>query len=188
MNQEIWKDIPNYKGLYQASNLGRIKSLERKVKSKNNSFRTEKEKILSLAINGSNYLNITLCKFGKNKQRTVHQLVAEAFLGHSPNGYKVVVNHINFIKTDNRVENLELITARQNTNLRHVPSTSKYVGVSWNKKLKKWSSYIIINNKKKHLGYFINEIEAHEAYKMALKGVVLDFPSIENMDKNNFDN
>jgi hypothetical protein len=156
---EIWKTIKGYEN-YQISNLGNVKSL--------NYRRTNKEKTLILRKNTHGYKVCYLYINGFSKTKQVHQLVAIAFLNHTPCGYKLVVNHINFIKTDNRVENLEIVTSRENTNLKHIKSTSNYVGVFWDKNYKKWTSKIVINKKQKHLGRFIKEIDAHNAYQNEL--------------------
>jgi ribosomal protein L15E len=71
-----------------------------------------------------------------------------AFLNHTPCGYKIVVDHIdNNIKTDNRLENLQLITQRENVSKDIKNTSSKYIGVCWHKKAKKWRSSIQINGK-----------------------------------------
>ena len=164
-----WKSIPEYDGMYEVSDCGKVKSLKRKHWMKrNNCFREIKERILTQSIDGMGYFNVGLTKLGKTKTRTVHQLVAEAFLGYIPAGHKVHINHINNIKTDNRVENLEIVSGRENTNRKHLKSTSKYVGVSWNKSSNKWVSQIRIKGKGKHLGYFTDEYEAHQAYQEKL--------------------
>lgn len=164
---EIWKDIPSYEGIYQASNLGIIKSLYRITISKTGIKKSYKERILK-SNSCRDYCFLRLSKNGKPKGFWVHQLVAMAFLGHVPCKHKLVVNHINFCKTDNRVENLEIITARENLNRKHLSSSSKYTGVTWIKKTKKWQSRIVINGKIKHLGSFDSEIEASEHYEKAL--------------------
>lgn len=148
--EEIWKDIPNYEGLYQVSNLGSVKS------SKNNLP-------VKRWIN-KGYFSSSLYKDGKVKRFRVHQLVAMAFLNHMPCGHKLVVNHKNFVKTDNRADNLEIITQRQNSNKKHINHSSNYTGVSWDKRRNKWESYIRISGKKKHLGYFTDEYQASIAY------------------------
>lgn len=157
---EIWKDILDYEGIYQISNLGNVKSLK-----------FGKEKILKTNLDNNGYLILRLCKKGIIKTRTLHQLVAIAFLNHIPDGHNLVVNHKNFIRTDNRVENLEIVTQRENSNLKHLKSTSEFVGVYWCKKLKKWMTCIYMNKKLNYLGYFINEIDANNAYQKALKMV-----------------
>ena len=100
---EIWKDIPNYEGLYQASNMGRIKS-----------FYGLKEKILKPKISHNGYYRVALFKNSIRKFYQVHRLVYEAFNGQIPEGLQV--NHINEIKTDNSPSNLNLMTPKENTN------------------------------------------------------------------------
>ncbi len=170
IQKEIYKDIPGYEGYYQVSDLGNVKSLERRVYS-GGVGRVRRERILKPALVPVGYLKVVLQLNRIRKNKTIHQLVCMAFLGHKPNGYKLVVNHKNFIRTDNCLENLEIITQRENTDQKHLKSTSKYTGVYWNKGSKKWRSVIEINRKKKHLGYFTNEKEAHLAYQFALARV-----------------
>ena len=100
-----------------------------------------------------------------------HQLVAIAFLGHKPDGYILVVDHINDIKTDNRVENLQIVTARFNVYKTQKKYSSQYKGVCWHKYTKKWQASIYINGKIKYLGLFIDENEAHLTYQNALKNI-----------------
>lgn len=104
---EIWKDIPGYEEYYQVSNLGRVKS-----------FKLKKITILKQYKNTNNYLVVTLHNKKKHfnpKKISVHLLVAMAFLNHKPNKTnEIVVDHINNIRFDNRLENLQLITNREN--------------------------------------------------------------------------
>ena len=104
--EEIWRDVEGYEGLYQVSNLGRVKSL--------NYRRTGKEKILKPIKIKKQYMNVKLCKNGKLKQYMIHRLVAKAFIPNPDN--KEQVNHINEIKTDNRAENLEWCDRSYNVN------------------------------------------------------------------------
>ena len=159
MKNEIWKDVLNYENHYMVSNLGNVKSIK-----------LGKNLILKTRIRNK-YLAVNLCKEGIIKDFSIHQLVAIAFLNHKPNGMTSVVNHKNLIKTDNRVENLEIVTARENSNLKHIKSSSKYVGVSFCKRCNKWKSYINVKKKRIHLGFFINEIEASLAYCNKLKEI-----------------
>lgn len=108
---EVWKDIPNYEGYYQISNLGRIKSVARKVKYQN-SYRNVKEKLKKTFIGKQGYERVELSKNGKTKKYNVHRIVANVFISNPLN--KETVNHINGIKTDNRVENLEWATRSEN--------------------------------------------------------------------------
>ena len=103
--KEIWKPVVGYEGLYQVSNMGRVKSLERKV-PKGYGERTVKERILKLRIGRDGYLKIGLYgSTGKQKWFQVHRLVGEAFIQNPDE--KPQINHINEIKTDNRACNLE---------------------------------------------------------------------------------
>ncbi len=112
--KEIWKDIKSYEENYQVSNLSRIKSLDvtYEVKLHNVNEVTKKGKILKQNLKSNGYLYVTLYKGKRHRTVTVHRLVAEAFIPN-PNNYKEV-NHINGIKTDNRIENLEWCTRSEN--------------------------------------------------------------------------
>lgn len=96
---EIWKDIPNYEGLYQVSNLGRIKN---------------NKKIRKLTLRKDGYLHIPLRKNGINKFYLVHQIVAKTFIDN-PKKYKEI-NHIDENKANNKVENLEWCSRSYNIN------------------------------------------------------------------------
>lgn len=106
MEKEIWRDIEGYNGLYQVSNMGRVKSL--------NYDRTGKEKILKQYKDKDGYLYINLCKNSKKKTLKVHRLVALAFIDN-PDG-KEEIDHINTIRDDNRLENLSWATRKENNN------------------------------------------------------------------------
>lgn len=104
---ELWFNIPKHEN-YQASSLGRIKSKERIIVRKNGIKQTIKEKILTPAKNNKGYYLVIL----DGKTYLVHRLIAETYISN-PNGY-TIVNHINGIKTDNRFENLEFTTQKDN--------------------------------------------------------------------------
>lgn len=112
MENEVWKDIPRYEGLYQASNLGRIRSCARTIIRKNKIKQQFKGKILSPEDNGNGYLRLILYKNKKKNSEYVHRLVAQAYLKNYSNTLQV--NHINGIKIDNRAENLEMVTTKEN--------------------------------------------------------------------------
>lgn len=134
---EIWKNINNYKGLYQVSNLGRVKSLERIVVC-NQGKRVVKEKILKYNLDRYGYLSVVLCINGLCKRYTVHRLVYETFRGKAP--YWMQVNHINEDKTDNRLCNLNIMTAKQNSN--------------WGTRNERAGVNISLSKKAKNYGYF----------------------------------
>lgn len=165
---EIWKDVINYKGLYSVSNKGRIKSLKVKRSYLDKFTKTTNERLLK-PINRNNYKFIALYKNKKIKYIPIHVLIAESFLPLNNNNDKVQVNHINFDKSDNRPENLEWVTARENT-VHYVKSKkckSDFVGVTFHKSTGKWRSRITINGYRLSLGLFYNEIDAHKAVKNA---------------------
>lgn len=169
--EETWKDIPNYEGLYQVSNFGNVKSLERVIYRSNGRPYTVKEIILKGIIDSTEYLTVWLCKDGEPKIFKVHQLVAMAFLGHTPCGHKIVIDHIDNNRTNNMLDNLQLTTPRHNVSKDIKVGTSKYIGVSWDKANRKWVSIIMINGKNNFLGRFNTEIDAHNAYQKRLKDI-----------------
>ena len=106
LETEIWKDIKGFEGIYQVSNLGRVKSLKR-------SYRVN-ERILKPKINSCGYYQVELFKQSIGKNHLIHRLVWEAFNGQIPENMQV--NHINEVKADNRLLNLNLMTPKENTN------------------------------------------------------------------------
>lgn len=93
---------------YEVSNMGKIRSL--------NYRHTGEVKELRLRVDKDGYLRVTLSKSGKQKRCGIHRLVAYAFIPNDNPTEKTEVNHLNEIKTDNRVENLEWVTCKQNNN------------------------------------------------------------------------
>lgn len=109
---EVWKDISGYEGIYQVSNLGRVKSLPRTHKCYADRMYVTKERILKVHPNSQGYLRVPLKNGHKEERRFVHRLVAEAFI---PNPYnKTDVNHIDCVPTNNNAENLEWTTHSEN--------------------------------------------------------------------------
>lgn len=96
--KEEWRDIIGYEGLYQVSSLGRVKSL--------------RKNIIMKFITRSGYYNLVLRKNGQRKSKQVHRLVAEAFIPNPDN--LPIVNHIDYNRKNNKVENLEWCTQKQN--------------------------------------------------------------------------
>lgn len=110
--EEIWKDIENYNGIYQISNLGNIKSLGRKVIQKNGKVIYLKTRILKPVITKNGYLQTILSKSKKTERKYVHRLVAQAFIENY--NEKLEVNHKDFNRLNNNLNNLECITHAEN--------------------------------------------------------------------------
>ena len=115
---------------------------------------------------------VNLSLNGNRKTRIVHQIVAEAFLNHTPNGCKIIIDHIDNDKLNNNIINLQLITHRQNASKDKKGCSSDYVGVSYNKQSNKWQSMMYLNGVNRYLGSFMKEHDAHLAYQEKLKSIL----------------
>jgi hypothetical protein len=150
---EEWRAIKDYEGDYEIGNCGTIKSLK-----------FNRIKTINTAIASNGYKMAALYKKGKRKDFCVHILVAIAFNNHTPNRHNIVINHKDNNKLNNCKDNLESISQRENTNKKHLNSSSKYTGVSWSKTREKWIAQIQINGKALNLGGFDSENDAKNAY------------------------
>jgi hypothetical protein len=175
MEYEIWKAVVGYEGLYEVSNMGRVRSLDRKYdkfwKGKIvNGF--SKGTILVGNINKRRYKYFVLCKIGeKRKSAKCHIMVMESFCGPRPDG--MVIDHINHDSTDNRLCNLQYITQTDNiirgrNSALKEGKTSNYAGVHKQGRRVRWcATKSWRHNGKKmrlNIGLFDNEKEAHKAY------------------------
>lgn len=168
--KEIFKDIKGYENSYQISNLGNVKSKKRLVTNNIGHSYEIKERILKHGSDGGGYDYVILRKNNKSTNIKVHKLVAVNFLNHTPSGQEMVIDHIDNNNKNNRLNNLQIISQRENTS-KDKKGTSKYTGVSWHKPRKKWMAAIRINGKLKYLGYFKNEYDAHLAYQKKLSEI-----------------
>lgn len=154
---EVYKEIPNFNG-YDVSNLGNVRS-----------FKRNKERILKPGISKKGYKMCCLFKNNKGYSKPIHVLVAITFLGHKQTGtMDVCVDHINNIKTDNRLENLQLLSNRENVTKSIKGKTSKCVGVDFRPTKNTWRSRIYVNGKTITLGHYKTELEASNAYQQYL--------------------
>ena len=145
--KEIFKPIPDYPK-YEVSNLGRIKSLF-----------FGREKILK-AWEVKNYLMVQVTSNKKRKGLFVHQLVAMTFLNHKPCRHKIVVDHKDFNTMNNRLDNLQLLTNRENCS-----RGKKDIGITYDKSRGKWISKIEIK-------YLINSVNNYLKKKISTKDIV----------------
>lgn len=141
--QEIWKDIKEYEGLYQVSNLGRVKRLRHKVNS-NNGGRYTSEMYIKSTDNGNGYKKVGLSKNHKRKNYYVHRLVAEAFIKNENNFNEI--NHLDYNRSNNNVENLEWIDRKSNVQY-SVKNRPDYT------KATKWYGKYITKDKRYNLFY-----------------------------------
>ena len=111
---EEWRPIEGYEGLYEVSNTGQVRSLDRYVKYSNGRIHLHKGKVLSPIKDTDDYLKVNLYCNGKNKKCLVHRLVAEAFISNINNLPEV--NHKDEDKSNNRVDNLEWCNRKYNVN------------------------------------------------------------------------
>ena len=146
---EIFKNITDY-DKYAVSNIGRV-------------INNITGKILKPMMIKGGYFIVTLCKHGKPKQFLVHRLVALTFLDNLEN--KLFVDHINNIQTDNRLENLRMVTSTENNQNASISkrNTSGIKGVSFQKNANKWKAQITINGKATYIGNFENIEGAKQA-------------------------
>lgn len=158
LSDEEWRDIPGYEGLYQVSNLGRVKSLPR---GRQYPSRQTHNNIRVLKLKSNGYYQVNLSKFNKVKCYSVHRLVALAFI---PNPKKLpCINHKDENKTNNCVENLEWCTRRYNCvygtgRIKQKAARQKNDpdGISWLKALDTRDKRNRINSRKKVLMFDIN--------------------------------
>lgn len=164
MEEEIWKDIPGYEGIYQASTEGRIKSLYREVPHPKTIIQRVRETILIPSDNGTGYLRVILSIGAIQKRLYVHRLILLTYKGESD----LDGDHINGIRHDNRLVNLQYLTARQNQHKR-ILNRSLPIGVY--KRGNKYRAKIYINGVLFNLGTFESVELANSAYQNKLNSL-----------------
>lgn len=161
--KEEWKDIKGYEGLYQVSDHGRIYSCRRNI-------------LLKSHLTRKGYLIIDFYNKGERACKAVHCLVALHFIGDRPiiNGERLSIDHKDEDKLNNHVSNLRYITNRKNSSrsINKKKTTSRYIGVSWDKEQRKWRAQIQINGNTERLGRFHCEHMAGKVYQERLNTLV----------------
>ena len=163
---EIWKSIDGYEGLYEVSDLGNIKSLERLCKSRGKRFRPTKEMIKKQVPNKQGYMLISLSKNSKCKNFSVHRLVAKAFIPN-PNNFPQV-NHKDENKANNEVSNLEWCTCAYNNSY---GSRMKKIACALKGKTINNKAIYCLNKKGKLLYIFNSAIEASKYFNIDNSGI-----------------
>lgn len=126
--KEIFKDIVGYEGLYQISSLGRVRAYAKKRDMPHGGYHLYNECFIKPHRDGGGYLFVKLCKDSKQKLPKIHRLVAEAFIPNLQK--KPCINHKNSIRDDNKLENLEWVTYKEN--MQHAVSVGHMKGVKSN--------------------------------------------------------
>lgn len=159
MESEEWREIKGYEGIYQVSSLGRVRSLDRKVKFSDGRERKYGNKILSSKLSNRGYLMVTLWRNRNSQRLAIHRLVAKAFIPNPDNLPQV--NHKDENKTNNRANNLEWCTNQYNNQYSKNTKIAQYD--KQGNKIKEWGS---IKEASLHLNIRANHIT------MCCKGVI----------------
>lgn len=155
---EIWKDIPEYEGLYACSNLGRIKSLTPRYRNR--------DILRQFPRNKSGYLAVNLCKDKKHKIFHVHKLVISTFMSDDAS----VIDHIDSNKTNNNLSNLRPCTSRQNVHFYRAKLKGD-IGIYYRKNRNAWIARIWNNGKSEFLGYFKDKSLAQKSFNNRLNAI-----------------
>lgn len=158
---EIWKPIVGYEEIYEVSNYGRVKALERHIFTLNKNC-IYKPLILKAILGKRGYYEVRLSVNYGSKIKKIHRLIAEYFIPNPSN--KSQVNHIDGNRLNNDISNLEWVNNRENSCHRFKNSncSSKYTGVSYFKRDNKWRSQIQFKGKTTRFGMFDTEEEAYQ--------------------------
>lgn len=167
---EIWKPVVNYEGLYEVSNMGRVKALEKiRVVGRDKGFRVYPEIIMNGTPTPQGYLRLKLCNHGKYRRVSIHLIVVHAFWGYVPTDPKIVVDHKDNDPSNNKLSNLQIITSRENITKDRIRGYSEYPGIF--PKGKRWGSQITVDGNNIWLGIFDTEEEASEYYQNAISAI-----------------
>lgn len=150
MENELWIPVLGYEGIYEVSNFGRVRNI---LKFNN--------RILNPLKTRDGYFYLELSNNYIRKTKKLHKVVAESFLGEHKG---LSVNHIDGNKLNNHIDNLEIVSARENCAHRSLMSkkSSKYTNVTWDKQHQKWRAQVYINGKQNYIGIFECEEKAYQ--------------------------
>ena len=167
--KEVWKDIKGYEGYYQVSNHGKVKSLQRVLDRSDNKKLPLQERPLKFG-NSRGYPTVRLSKAGDNKTILLHHLIWDAFGNKPRNGRALQVDHIDENKLNNRIDNLQILTNRENCTKYHKSNKKSGLptGVVYHRATKKYVAQIRIGDRYKYLGLFDDISSADKAYKKQL--------------------
>ena len=165
---ENWKDVVGFEGLYEVSDFGNVRYVERSYYSgRNYSVKKHiKPDLLKKRINKYGYYDVTLRKGKKRRPHEVHRLVSRAFIRESNKGE--VVNHLDLNKLNNNISNLEITTVRGNVNHYYKSTDMKCKSRGVRRQGIGFVSQITINKTRHYLGYFHSESIASTYYEQAL--------------------
>ena len=169
--EEVWKPIKGYGGMYEISNAGRVKGLERK-RWNGKCWVIKPERILKPGYTNG-YPKVILSVNGNHKNAKIHLLVWDAFGDKPRNGHKLQVDHKDNNRRNPKIDNLQLLDNRHNQikDIRKRKKNSEHIGVSsylsQDKKRTYYVARIYVNGKSRVIGHSRNEIDLVNVYKQA---------------------
>lgn len=165
-----WFAVP-FNGLetnLEVTKCGRVKRVPKKWYGNGSGcyqIKYEEIDFSKLKLHSQGYKQVAIKINGIKRNRVLlHQLIAATFLDYKFQGHKLVIDHIDSNILNNHIDNLRIITHRENNSKERTIKSNLPVGVTWHKRDKKYMSQIIINNKHIHLGYYNTQEEASKAY------------------------
>lgn len=190
MTQNVeWRPVKGFEGLYEVNNTAQIRTVERTLITKNGNRRTIPSKLHKPSTNVHGYHYVKLIKDGKQKNMLNHRAVMEAFVPNPEN--KPFIDHINTIKTDNRLENLRWVTSYENSHnpitIQHIKDTCTPQEISRQIQVKKengsWNAKRVFQYTKE--GVFVAE---YASQSDAIKALGLDARRVTGNLKTALDN
>lgn len=166
LEAEIWKPVPGYEGLYEASDQGRVRSLDVRVPMRWGATRIRRGRILRHNITQTGYPSVMLSKSSQQLRVTVHRIVAVAF-GLVDGGDDAEIDHINRDRADPRLVNLRRATSSQNKRVAPTAGRRKRADALRGAYLKpsgRWQALVSEEGRQTYLGSFQTELEAHRRY------------------------